>query len=70
MEQIQVAVATYTSAAVSPDPLTHCARPGIKPSSWSSRDVIYHVVPERDLQELLYFKISSKELQKMNRAHL
>ena len=31
---IQATVATYTTAVAMPDPLTHCAGPGIKPASW------------------------------------
>ena len=46
--QIQVAVSTYTTAvicaiaAATPDPLTHCAGPGIEPASWHCSDTANH----------------------------
>ena len=33
-DQIQAVAETYAAAAATPDPLTHCARTGIKPASW------------------------------------
>ena len=36
-----------------PDPLAHCAWPGIKPASWRCRDASDSVVPQWELPVLL-----------------
>ena len=51
-DQIWAAVATYATAEVTPDPLTHCARPGIEPVSWCYRDAADPIVPQRELWSL------------------
>ena len=52
--QIQATVLTYATAVAMPDPLTHCAGPGIEPVSWRCRDVANSIVPQRELK---YFKM-------------
>ena len=46
---------TYAAAAGTPDPLTHCARLGIKPASWNCRGTADPILPQQELQELLFF---------------
>ena len=41
-------VANYTAAGARPDPLTHCARPGIEPVSWQCRDTADPTAPQRE----------------------
>ena len=41
--------ATYATAAATLDPLTYCARPGIKSASWSYRGATDSVVPQQEL---------------------
>ena len=48
-DQIQAAIVTCVAAATTPDPLTHCARSGIEPTSWRCRDTTDPVAPQRDL---------------------
>ena len=36
--QARTQIQTYTAAAATPNPLTHCAGPGIEPVSWLCRD--------------------------------
>ena len=54
-DRISAAVATYTTAAATLDPLTHCAGPGIKPASWHYRDATDPVVPQWEYQGLTAF---------------
>ena len=49
-DQIQGAIATYTAAAVTSDPLTQCAGPEIKPASWHYRDPTDPIVPQQEFQ--------------------
>ena len=44
-DQIQHTVVTYATAAAMPDPLTHCARPGIEPTSWCCKDSANPMLP-------------------------
>ena len=39
-DRIRTAVVTHTTAAAVPDPLTHCARPGIEPMSWCTVETL------------------------------
>ena len=39
-----------------PDPLTHCARPGIKPMSWCCRDAVNPIAPQLELMEMILSK--------------
>ena len=48
-DQIRATVAIYTAAATMLDPLTHCARPRIKPIPWHCRDTTDHTVPQWEL---------------------
>ena len=52
-DQIWATVATYNAAAATLDPLTHGARPGIKPASQLSGDVNNPVAPQQELLLLL-----------------
>ena len=52
-DQIRAMVLTYAAAAVTPDPLTHCARPGIEPVSWRCRDAANPTVPQQELPSAL-----------------
>ena len=49
-DQIRATVATYTTAAATLDPLTHCARP-TQPVSWCCREALDPTVPQRELQK-------------------
>ena len=40
---------TFTTVGASPDPLTHCARPGIELASWHRSDATDPVVPQQEL---------------------
>ena len=51
-DHIQTAVVTYAAASSMPDPLIHCAGPGIVPASWCCRDATN---PTASQQELLCF---------------
>ena len=55
-DQIQVTAGTYTTAAASLDPLTHCAQPGIEPESCHYRDTANPTAPQRELQIAVFFK--------------
>ena len=57
-DQIQATVATYVAAAATPDLLTHCAGPGIKPASWHCRDAANPIVPQWELLFIYFFKVS------------
>ena len=46
---------TYAAPAETPDPLIHCAGPGIKPASWRCRNAAGPVVPQQDLLVSTYF---------------
>ena len=46
---------TYTAAAATLDPLSHCAGPGIKLVSWCCRDTANLVAPQQELL-IPYFK--------------
>ena len=48
-DQIWAAVWTYTTAAPTPDPLTHCAGPGIEPVFWHCRDTADPVELQQEL---------------------
>ena len=50
----QATVAAYAMAVAMPDPLTHCARLGIKPASWHCRDTANPVVPQQELPFVLF----------------
>ena len=51
-DQIQATLAmTSVAAAVTPDPLTHCARSGIEPASQCCRDATDAVAPWQELQQ-------------------
>ena len=52
-DQIQATVATCAAAAAEPEPLTHCAWPGIKPAVQGSRDTTDPIMPRQEL--LFYF---------------
>ena len=54
-DQIRAAVVTYAAAVTMPDPLNHCARPGIEPVSWHCRDVTDLIVPRWELH-IVHFK--------------
>ena len=55
--------------AVTQDPLTHCAGPGIEPVSWHCRDATNHIAPQRELQDMLMFFLKKIYLQsKFNQA--
>ena len=45
-------VVTYAAATAMPNPLTHCARPGIKAVSWHFGDTSHPVVPQQELQRI------------------
>lgn len=47
MDQIQAAVATYTAAMATPNPVTHCAGLGIEPAPWCCRDAANPIAPQR-----------------------
>jgi len=47
---IRATVATYAAAIATPDPLTHCAGPGIEPVFWYCRDTTDPFGPQRELQ--------------------
>lgn len=53
-DQFQATVATYEATAATLDPLTYCARPGIKSASWSYRGATDPVVPQQELP-ILHF---------------
>ena len=44
-DQIWAAVVIYAAAVATPDPLTHCARPGIEPVSWCCKDTANPIAP-------------------------
>ena len=53
--EIQAAVATYTAAAATPDPLTRCAGLGIEPGPWRCRDSSDPIAPQWELlSEIIY----------------
>ena len=59
-DQIQAEVSTYAApVAMLPDPLTHCASPGIEPEpmSGSSRDATNPITPQGELLEPHYFQV-------------
>ena len=49
-DQTQTAIAVYATAVATPDPPTHCARPGIEPASRCYRDATDHIAPHQELQ--------------------
>ena len=53
--QIQATVVTCTTAAVTPDLLTHCARPGIEPASRRCRRTANPIAPRWKLQKFTLF---------------
>jgi len=52
-DQTWATVVICSTAAAMPDPLTHCARLGIKPASWHCRESVNPDVPQRNLPQLL-----------------
>ena len=62
-DQIQAAVATYTTTAATLDPLTHCARLGIKPVSWRCRDAADPLHPSRNSSITLFLKKKKKMMR-------
>ena len=50
----QLQLRPAATPAKMPDPLTHCARPGIKPESWRGRDTVDPVAPEWELRDLVF----------------
>ena len=53
-DQIRAAVATCVTAVAMPDPLTHCARLGIKPVAWCCRDSADPCVPQWELTGFIF----------------
>ena len=51
-DQNSAAVATYTKAVVTRDPLTNCAGPGVEPVSWHCRDTANPIVPQWEIPVL------------------
>ena len=39
---------TYAGAAATPDPLTHCPRPGVELTPWSCRNAANTIVPQQE----------------------
>ena len=65
-DQIQVTVATYTTAVAMLDPLTHYAGPETKSASWCCRDSADPIVPQKkllyaDLKMTQVLQIDSEE---------
>ena len=54
--QIRGAGASYATAAAAPDPLMHCAGPGIEPASWPCRGAPYSIAPPRELLRQVLLK--------------
>lgn len=52
-DQIRAAVATYTAALATPDPLTHFAGPGIEPVLWQCRNAADPIVPQQEFWAFL-----------------
>ena len=59
-DQIGAAVVTYTITVAAPDPLTHCARPGMEPASWGCRDSTNAIAPQQELQERTFLNWNAK----------
>ena len=51
---------TYTTATATPNPLSHCARPGIEPASWCCGDSASPAAPQQKLLNTEFFKRGSR----------
>ena len=58
---------TYPTAMATPDPLTHCAGLGIKPTSWCYRDAADPVVPQQELQEIFCFVFKELVVERLTK---
>ena len=52
-DQIQGTITTEAAAAATLDPLTHCARLGIKPMSQCFQEAADPLTPQRELQHVI-----------------
>ena len=59
-DQLQAAVLNFEAAGETPDPLIHCARPGIKPVSWHCRDATDPIVPQQELLKSTSLKVMGR----------